>query len=128
MSDDSECQTQIVIFEHLCSVQRVTLGSRYVVQGFAEAGVIDKSQILQLKNLINEIKGSKPKPLVGDYHQLMQQKSDVQVGDQNGLALNKFLSQDPNRLHTGRSNNSNFSANSGALSARGLKREMSLSS
>lgn len=61
--DDSENQTQIVIFEHLCSQSKVVIDSRYLEQGMLKAGILKQQEVTKFKDNINKIKGGPPKPL-----------------------------------------------------------------
>jgi hypothetical protein len=59
--DDSENQAQIVIFEHLCSPAKIDIDSRYLIQAFYKANIVEKAALPKFIELINTIKGGPPK-------------------------------------------------------------------
>jgi len=50
-----------VIFEHLCSPAKIDIDSRYLIQAFYKANIIDKAALPRFIDVINAIKVGPPK-------------------------------------------------------------------
>jgi hypothetical protein len=60
MDSSDELATQIVIFEHLCSPSKIDIDSRFLIQSFFKAGIVNQIGLPKFVEIINKVKGGPP--------------------------------------------------------------------